>query len=78
MEIHKLTNHIGAEVLGIDLTQPVDINTRQVLNRALSENLVLVFRNQALSRPQFRDAVLLLAKPNINFFNNICTKTHPK
>ncbi len=62
MEIHKLTNHIGAEVLGIDLTQPVDINTRQALNRALSENLVLVFRNQALSRPQFRDAVLLFGK----------------
>ena len=62
IEINKLTNTIGAEVLGIDLTQIVGAETKKMLNKALAENLVLVFRNQTLSRPQFRDAVLLFGK----------------
>ena len=62
IEINKLTNTIGAEVLGIDLTQIVGAGTKKMLNKALAEDLVLVFRNQALSRPQFRDAVLLFGK----------------
>lgn len=62
IKINKLTNTIGAEVIGIDLTQVAGAETKEMLNKALAENLVLVFRNQTLSRPQFRDAVLLFGK----------------
>lgn len=62
IKINKLTNTIGAEVIGIDLTQVAGAGTKEMLNKALAENLVLVFRNQTLNRPQFRDAVLLFGK----------------
>ena len=62
IKINKLTSTIGAEVIGIDLTQVAGAGTKEMLNKALAENLVLVFRNQTLSRPQFRDAVLLFGK----------------
>ena len=32
--ITPLTDHTGAEVIGLDFTQPIDIETRVALNRA--------------------------------------------
>lgn len=59
LDIRKLTDNIGAEVIGLDLTRPVDDETKAELNQALAEHVVLVFRDQDFDRPQFRDAVLL-------------------
>ena len=44
IKINKLTNTIGAEVIGLDLTQAVGAGTKEILNKALAENLVLVFQ----------------------------------
>ena len=48
IEIAPLTPHIGAEVFGLDLTAPITDAQAQELNTALTEHLVLFFRDQPL------------------------------
>jgi taurine dioxygenase len=60
--ISPLSAHTGAEVHGIDLTQPVDAALRGRLNDAFVAHSVLVFRDQHLSPHQLLDAVQLFGK----------------
>ena len=60
--ITPLSLHTGAEVSGVDLTQPVDAALRERLNRAFVEHSVLVFRDQHLSPPQLLEAVRLFGE----------------
>src|SRR5271165_6714446 len=60
--ITPLSPHTGAEVTGVDLTQPVDAALRERLNRAFVEHSVLVFRDQHLSPRQLLDAVQLFGE----------------
>lgn len=50
--IDKLTPIIGAEIDGIDLSQPLGNRQIDELHRALAENLVIFFRDQHLSEDQ--------------------------
>ena len=59
LAIRPLTPTIGAEVTGVDLSQPVDDATRKALYDAWIEHAVLVIRDQKLSPPQFADAARL-------------------
>jgi taurine dioxygenase len=47
--ITPLMSHIGARIEGLDLSQPIDAATAERLQKALVENLVLVFGGQNLS-----------------------------
>jgi taurine dioxygenase len=51
--ITPLTERTGAEVCGLDLTQPVDPETQGALNRAFVKHHVLVIREQKFTPPQF-------------------------
>ncbi len=55
--ITPLSPHTGAEIRGIDLTQPVDPATRAALNRAFATHHVLVVRNQNYQPADFLNAV---------------------
>lgn len=56
-QLNPLTSHgIGAEVRGIDLTQPVDDATRKQLNADFARYHVLVIRNQKFGTEQFMAA----------------------
>lgn len=57
MQVTKLTPHIGAEVTGVDLSQPLDETTRQALNAAVVENVALVIRDQQLTPQQYLAAM---------------------
>lgn len=46
--IEPLTPHMGAELLGIDLMQPIGPETAELLRQALTDHLVLFFRDQAI------------------------------
>ena len=48
MEINRLSDVLGAEVLGVDVAN-VDNDTVAVLRQALLDNLILVFRNQTIT-----------------------------
>jgi taurine dioxygenase len=52
IEIDKLTPIIGAEIGGIDLSQPLGNRTIDELHRALGENSVIFFRDQHISQDQ--------------------------
>ena len=54
--------HIGAEIRGIDLTQPVDEQTRQALYDAVVDNIAVVIKDQHLSPAQFAAAMELFGE----------------
>jgi taurine dioxygenase len=57
--ITPLTAHTGAEIRGLDLTQPVDPETRAALNHAFAQFHVLVIRGQKYGPDDFLQAVQL-------------------
>ena len=61
--IAPLSEHTGAEVLGVDLTEPVDKLVQARLNRAFVDRSVLVFRDQHLTPQQLLEAVGLFGEP---------------
>src|SRR5688572_12206359 len=63
MKVTRLSEHIGAEVTGIDLRQPVDVETRRQLNAAVVEHVALVVRDQDFTPQQYLAAVSLFGEP---------------
>ena len=49
-DVTTLTPHLGAEVTGLDLSQPLDEDQRRDLHQAFADWSVLVFRDQHLDR----------------------------
>jgi taurine dioxygenase len=60
--ITPLTNHTGTEVIGLDFTRPIDIETCAMLNRAFAERHVLVMRDQHFAPEQFKAAAQLFGE----------------
>jgi len=54
MKEHRLTGTIGAEITGIDLTQPISDDLTGWLSDALARHQVLFFRDQHLSLDQLK------------------------
>jgi taurine dioxygenase len=63
MRVTRLSPHIGAEVTGVDLREPVDAETRRRLNAAVVENVALVIRDQHFTPEQYLAAVALFGEP---------------
>jgi taurine dioxygenase len=78
--ITPLSSHTGAEVRGVDLTQPVDAALRVRLNAAFVDHSVLVFRDQRLSPQQLLAAVQLFGdvfpQHNTRFALPDCPQIH--
>jgi taurine dioxygenase len=53
MEIQALTEHVGAEILGLDLRQELERDTLTELCDALYAHRVIVIREQKLTRDQY-------------------------
>lgn len=52
MELRKLGEPLGAEVSGVDLSQPLAAETFAAIRQAWLEHLVIRLRDQKLSDPQ--------------------------
>src|ERR1700755_3353973 len=50
--VDKLTPILGAEIGGIDLSQPMSNRQQDEVHRALAENSVIFFRDQHISQDQ--------------------------
>lgn len=50
--VHPLGSALGAEIIGLDLTAPLDPDTVEALHRAWADHLVLLFRGQQLTPAQ--------------------------
>ena len=48
--VHQINAAAGAEIRGPDLSQPIDVQTRDAIHAALLEHHVLIFRDQSLTR----------------------------
>lgn len=62
-EVRPASPLIGAEIEGVDLTQPVDEATAEALREAFWSYKILVFRNQNLSPLQHVEAVRIFDEP---------------
>jgi taurine dioxygenase len=60
--ITPLTEHTGAEVVGIDFTQPIDEETKSTLNDAWSTYHVLVMREQNFTPVEFKRAATIFGE----------------
>jgi taurine dioxygenase len=61
--LNRLHPVIGAEVRGIDLSQPIDEPTRDALASALAQHLALVFPGQSLTPDQYLTAAGIFGPP---------------
>src|SRR3954467_13421017 len=52
IRVKKLAEALGAEVSGVDLSEPIPAEVFAAIRNAWLEHLVLVFRGQQLSDPQ--------------------------
>ena len=55
VEIRRLSEAIGAEVLGMDLSQPMDDATFEQIHNAMLEDALVLFRGQDITIPQHMD-----------------------
>src|SRR5215470_3181370 len=60
--ISPLTDHTGAEVTGLDFTQPIDLETHTTLERAFVKHHVLVIREQHFGPDEFKSAAQLFGE----------------
>ncbi len=64
MEIRKLDAPFGAEIIGVDLSQPLDAETKAAVNKTFVDNVVVVFRDQTFDTPDaFIAAASQLGEP---------------
>jgi alpha-ketoglutarate-dependent taurine dioxygenase len=78
IQMHPLTDLIGAEITGIDLAAPLDEATRQELYRLFAEKSVLVFHDQRFDPPQFAAAAELFGEIIPEQFPNYRLPEYPK
>ncbi|HKI96986.1 MAG TPA: TauD/TfdA family dioxygenase [bacterium] len=64
IEVRRVAGAVGAEIGGIDLARDLDDGVVTTLRQALLEHLVLFFRDQALTPPQFLDVARCFGDPN--------------
>src|SRR6516225_3075826 len=75
--ITPLTDHIGAEVTGLDFTKPVDPDTKATLNRAFADRHVLVMREQHFDPDQFKVAAQVFGELQIHDKREQHVPDHP-
>ena len=78
MRIERLAPALGAEATGIDLSQPLDEETRRRLYAAWIEHAVLVIRDQKLSPPQFAAATRLFGDIMQQQLSKFSLPDHPE
>jgi len=78
IEIRPLDELMAAEIRGVDLTRPVDGETRDTIGKAYLEHRIVVFRGQSMSPAQVVEATRLFGEPSIHFLKKFQLKEHPE
>ena len=77
-EVRKLSDALGAEVIGLDLARPLDESDYRRLYAAWLDNLLLVFRDQHLTPEQHIDFSRRLGPLEIHFARHYLLDGHPE
>lgn len=77
LAIKRLHPSIGAEVSGVELSQPIDAAMRHALNQALGEHLALVFHDQTLTPEQYMAAASVFGPPMRQHYSQHNMADHP-
>ena len=73
-----LSNALGIEVTGLDLSKPVDPSIAADLEAVLIEHLVMVIRGQALTPPELLKAIGLLGEIMPQHLKTLRMPEHPE
>jgi taurine dioxygenase len=73
-----LSNALGIEVTGLDLSKPVDPSIAADLEAALIEHLVMVIRGQALTPPELLKAIGMLGEIMPQHLKTLRMPEHPE
>lgn len=65
MQIRPLSDALGAEILGLDLTQPIDEAATKALRQAFLSHHLLCIRSQALQPPDLARAARIFGEPQL-------------
>ena len=66
----KLPGGCGAEITGVDLSQPISESSREDILAAFAAHHLLVFRNQQLDKRQFGEVAAIFGEVEGNVFRN--------
>ncbi len=78
ISVAPITNTIGAEVKGLDLSQPLSQEQFVELRRAWIENLVLIFRDQHISPEQHKQFGRLFGTLHVHPLNVLKNAADPE
>lgn len=77
MDVNPLSEVMGTEITGIDLTQTLDESDKEIINKVFVDNLVACFRGQKFETPdEFLDATRYLGEPIRPILNNYLLPGH--
>ena len=76
--VKPMTKILGAEVTGIDLSQPIDEETRRALHDTWIKHAVIVVRDQHLDAGQFADAARLFGEIMVQQLKKFTLPDHPE
>ena len=74
LKIRKLGKYVGAEITGVDLRQPQDAKANVAINKALSDYVAIVVRDQNFTPQEYVEAVKVFGDP---FPQNFPDYNHP-
>ena len=78
VSISPISDALGAEATGIDLTEPITDADKDALRQAVINNLVLVIRDQHLNPEQYLAAVRLFGDTMPQHLTDMLMKEHPE
>src|SRR6516164_5334443 len=78
IEVHNSTPHIGAEIRGVDLSNPLGNQQFQEVHDALMDRLVIFFRDQKLSVEQHKDFARRFGKLHMHPASPNLIADHPE
>ena len=78
VSIHPCDTVLGAEVRGLDLAEPIDEESFEVVRQAYEQHSVLLFRDQKLTPQQHIDFSRRFGKLEIHVLSQWCHAEHPE
>lgn len=70
MEIKPLCDAVGAEITGVDLTQPLDDDTRKQIHKAFLDYHLLCFRSDPLTPAEFARVSRIFGEPQLQLIRD--------